>query len=150
MSSEDLKVLIFNINGEFYATDIMEVERILGYEEPTELPDSPSFVEGVINYEGNILPVISLCRRFNIPQNETKNDTKIIVAKQGDTKIGIIVDVVSEVRDISMDSVENPPEIVAGISKRYIKGLIKMDRKIIIFLNLARILTEEEKSSIIT
>lgn len=145
MSSEELKVLIFNINGEFYATDIMEVERILGYEEPTELPDSPSFVEGVINYEGNILPVISLCKKFNIPQNETKNDTKIIVAKQGKAKIGIIVDVVSEVRDISMESIENAPEIVASISKRYIKGLIKMEKKIIIFLNLARILTEEEK-----
>lgn len=145
MGSEELKVLIFNINGEFYATDIMEVERILGYEEPTELPDSPSFVEGVINYEGNILPVISLCKRFNILQNETKNDTKIIVAKQGKTKIGIIVDVVSEVRDISMESIENAPEIVASISKRYIKGLIKMEKKIIIFLNLARILTEEEK-----
>jgi purine-binding chemotaxis protein CheW len=145
MSDKEIKVLIFCINGEYYATDIMEVERILGYEEPTKLPDSPSFVEGVINYEGNILPIISLARRFNLPLSEKSNECKIIVAKQQESKVGIIVDVVSEVRDIKVDNIENPPEIVAGISKRYIKGLIKIDNKIIIFLNLSTILTDDEK-----
>lgn len=149
MSDNEIKVLIFNINGEYYATDIMEVERILGYDEPTKLPDSPSFVEGVINYEGNILPIISLAKRFNLQLGEKYNDCKIIVSKQQDGKIGIIVDVVSEVKDIKADSIENPPEIVAGISKRYIKGLIKIDKKIIIFLNLSTILTEDEKRSIL-
>ncbi|WP_027625853.1 chemotaxis protein CheW [Clostridium lundense] len=148
MSSKELKILIFNINDEYYATDIMEVERILGFEEPTKLPDSPSFVDGVINYEGNILPVISLSRRFGLKESERKSDSKIIVAKQNNNKIGIIVDIVSEVRDVNEDNVEEPPEIVSGISKRYIKGLIKIDKKIIIFLNLGNILTEEEKSLI--
>ena len=148
MDNKEVKILIFNINGEYYATDIMEVERILGYEEPTTLPDSPMFVEGVINYEGNILPVISLTKRFNLTNCDKKEETKIIVAKQVTNKIGIIVDVVSEVRDISEKNIEAPPEIVAGISKRYIKGLIKIDGKIIIFLNLSTILTEEEKKLI--
>lgn len=145
MDSKEAKVLIFSINGESYATDIMEVERILGYEKTTKLPDSPKFVEGVINYEGNILPIISLTKRFNLIEEDKKSDTKIIVAKQEGNKIGIIVDIVSEVRDISENNIENPPEIVAGISKRYIRGLIKVDGKIIIFLNLRNILTEEEK-----
>jgi purine-binding chemotaxis protein CheW len=145
MNDKDVKVLIFSINGEHYATDIMEVERILGYEETTKLPDSPRFIEGVINYEGNILPIMSLAKRFNLPYNEKREDSKIIVAKQDSTKIGIIVDVVSEVRDIKTENIENPPEIVAGIARRYIRGLIKIDKKIIIFLNLAAILTEEEK-----
>lgn len=148
MSSKELKILIFNINNEYYATDIMEVERILGFEEPTKLPDSPSFVDGVINYEGDILPVISLSRRFGLKENERKSDSKIIVAKQNNNKIGIIVDIVSEVRDVNEENVEDPPEIVSGISKRYIKGLIKIDKKIIIFLNLGNILTEEEKGLI--
>lgn len=148
MDDKEIKVLVFNINEEYYATDIMEIERILGYEEPTKLPDSPSFVQGVINYEGNILPVISLTKRFGLNIDNKKEDTKIIVAKQQGSKIGIIVDVVSEVRDVNADSIEAPPEIVAGISKRYIKGLIKIDGKIIIFLNLVEILTEEEKKLI--
>lgn len=148
MSNKEVKILIFSINDEYYATDIMEVERILGFQEPTKLPDSPSFVDGVINYEGNILPVISLSGRFGLREKERKNDSKIIVAKQNNSKIGIIVDVVSEVRDVKMDNIEDPPEIVGGISKRYIKGLIKIDQKIIIFLNLGTILTEEEKDFI--
>lgn len=146
MSEKEVKVLIFSINGEYYATDIMEVERILGYEECTKLPDIPEFVEGVINYEGKILPIISLSRRFHLPENEVKASTKVIVAKQKDTKIGIIVDVVSEVKDVKVDAIEAPPEIVSGISRRYIRGLIKTEGKIIIFLNLSTILTEEEKT----
>jgi purine-binding chemotaxis protein CheW len=145
MENKEIKVLVFSINGEYYATDIMEVERIISYEEPTKLPDSPGFALGVITYEGNVLPVVSLARKFNLPYREKLEDSKIIVAKQENTKIGIIVDVVSEVKDINTKSIENPPEIVAGISKRYIKGLIKLDKKIIIFLNLATILTDEEK-----
>ena len=148
MDNKEVKVLIFSINGEYYATDIMEVERILGYEEPTTLPDSPMFVKGVINYEGSILPVISLTNRFNLANGDKKDEAKIIVAKQLENKIGIIVDVVSEVRDVSEKNIEAPPEIVAGISRRYIKGLIKIDGKIIIFLNLGTILTEEEKKLI--
>lgn len=145
MKSKDLKLLIFSINDEYYATDIMEVERILGYETPTEIPDSPDFIEGVINYEGKILPIISLAKRFNLPEQQIKKDSKIIVTKQGDNKIGIIVDVVSEVKDVSEDFIEDPPEVVLGISKRYIKGLVKNDKQIIIFLNLSAILTDDEK-----
>ncbi|MBA5851098.1 purine-binding chemotaxis protein CheW [Clostridium sp. cel8] len=148
MDEKELKVLIFSINGEFYATDIMEVERILGYEETTKIPDSPDFVEGVINYSGKILPVISLTKKFGLEYNGDNKNSKIIVTKQDENKIGIIVDVVSEVRDIDRETIEVPPEIVSGISKRYIKGLIKVDGKIIIFLNLFTILTEEEKQLI--
>ncbi|NOH16413.1 chemotaxis protein CheW [Clostridium cochlearium] len=150
MANKEKKILIFGINNEFYATDIMEIERILGFEEPTRVPDSPDFVEGVINYEGNILPIICLSKKFNIPKTQIYNDgdRKIIIAKEKKGKIGILVDIVSEVKDINIDNIETPPEIVAGISKRYIKGLIKEEDKIIIFLNLGTILTEEEKEII--
>ncbi|WMJ81289.1 chemotaxis protein CheW [Clostridium sp. MB40-C1] len=149
MNNSEIKVLIFKINDQYYATDIMEVERILGYSEPTKLPDSPEFVEGVINYEGHILPIMSLVKKFNIDCKESEEDAKIIVAKQEENKIGIIVDIVSEVRDVKMENIEEPPEIVAGISKRYIKGLIKTNEQIIIFLNLSTILTREEKEQIL-
>ncbi|MFL0269688.1 chemotaxis protein CheW [Candidatus Clostridium radicumherbarum] len=148
MENSQIKVVIFSVNGENYAADIMEVERILGYEETTKLPDAPEFVEGVINHEGSILPVISLAKKFSLPFSGIKEDSKIIVAKQASNKIGIIVDLVSEVRDVNSKTIETPPDIAAGISKRYIKGLIKIDKKIIIFLNLGTVLTEEEKKLI--
>lgn len=148
MNEKETKILVFTINGEYYAADIIDVERILGYEETTKLPDSPDFIQGVINYEGDILPIISLAKRFNMPLKTSLKEEKIIVVKQEENKIGVIVDEVSEVIDVNVDSIESPPEIVSFISKRYIKGLIKLDKKIIIFLNFNKILTEDEKKSI--
>ncbi|MCB2340730.1 chemotaxis protein CheW [Clostridium estertheticum] len=149
MKQEDIKVLVFSVNGEQYATSILEVERILEYEKSTKVPDSPQFVEGVINYEDSILPVITLTKRFDLEASEIGKDSKIIVTKQKESKIGIIVDFVSEVKDVGKDNIEDSPEIITGISKRYIKGLIKIDGKIIIYLNISAILTDEEKTQIL-
>lgn len=148
MATNELKILVFEINNEYYAADIMEIERILGYEETTKLPDAPKFVDGVINHEGKILPVISLSKRFGLPDKGIQSEAKIIVTKQESGKFGVIVDTVSEVKDILADDIEEAPDVVGGISKRYIKGLVKIDKKIIIFLNLENILTEEEKSQL--
>jgi len=149
MKEEEIKVLVFSINGEYYATNIVEVERILDYEISTKIPDSPQFVEGVMNYEDKILPIISLSKRFNLPSAEVQADAKIIVAKQDNSKIGIIVDFVSEVKDVRIEKIEKSPDIITGISKRYIKGLIKIEGKIIIYLNISAILTDDEKNQIL-
>lgn len=147
---KEIKILIFVVNGEYYATDIMEVERISSYQTPTKLPDSPAFIEGVINHEGHILPIMNLYKRFNLNKSHIgEEESKIIVAKEDKGRIGIIVDLVSEVRDVKESDIEPAPEVVAGISKRYIKGLIKLEDKIVVFLNLSTILTEEEKEDIL-
>lgn len=147
MSNEEMKILIFLINDEYFGIDIMEIERILPFNTLTDIPDSPNFVEGVINYEGNILPIINLKKKFSMKNLVVNNEdeTKIIVSKQSESKYGVMVDLVSEVKDISVDIIEDTPEIVKGISERYIKGLIKLEDKIVILLNLYTILTDEEK-----
>ena len=129
MSNKEMKILIFLINDEYFGIDIMEVERILPFSPLTEIPDSPNFVDGVINYEGSILPIINLKKKFSMKNivGSNEDETKIIVSKQDQCKYGVMVDLVSEVKDISMDIVEETPEIVKGISERYIKGLIKAD-----------------------
>ncbi|PJI09811.1 MULTISPECIES: chemotaxis protein CheW [Clostridium] len=143
--NDNVKILIFVVNKEYYAADIMQVERILGHEISTKIPDVPDFVDGVINYEGSILPVISLAKRFNLPDSDVTNETKVIVSKLENGKVGIIVDLVSEVRDVALSDIEEPPNVISGISKRYIKGLIKTDNNIVIFLDISKILTDEEK-----
>lgn len=148
MSDKEVKVLIFNVNEEYYAADIMEVERILGYEESTKMPETPDFVEGVLNYQGSILPIINLSKKFHLVPKERTGESKIVVAKDKEEKIGIIVDFVSEVKDIKESDIEIPPEITSEVSKRYMKGLIKIDNNIIKFLNISAILTDEEKSII--
>jgi len=146
--SKELKLLVFDLGDQYFAANIMEIERILPYEIPTKLPDSPDFLEGVINYEGKILPIISLARRFNAVSSSDTKKSCIIVSRCNDKAIGIIVDTVNEVKSVYEEAIEATPEISSKISKRYIKGLVKEKDKIIILLGLENVLSEDEKGRI--
>ena len=148
MANNEIKMLIFGLNGEHYATNIKEVERILGYQEPTVLPDAPIFVKGVINYEQNILPIISLSKKFNFGEDRESENRKIIVVKRKENKFGIIVENVYEVRDVNSDLMEGAPPITATIDKKYIAGLIKLEDNIVILLDLEKILSSEDEGNI--
>lgn len=148
MELDNSKIIIFELNKERYAADIKEVERILGYEEPTVLPETPHFVKGVINHEEKILPIISLSKKFNIGEGTNYESKKIIVVKRKEKKFGIIVDNVYEVRDIDGGCVENAPEITNTSERRYISGLIKLKNNIVILLDLEKILSIEDEDSI--
>lgn len=144
---KEIKVLIFKLGKEFYATNIMEVERILGYENPTILPDSPEFLEGIIDYENTVLPIINLASKFNL--DELKDiDKKIIVIKRENLKFGILVDSVTEVITILEENIKSPSSLKTLISKKYIKGFIKEKENIIIMINLEDILTLKEEEII--
>lgn len=145
---EEMKILIFNLQNEFYATDISEIERILGAEKTTKLPDSPQFLEGVIDYEEGILPVISLIKRFtnNTECYTESSDRKIIVVKKKFGKIGILVDNVSEVLSIGTDEISNPKAVSSLVSKEYMRGFIRKNDNIIIMLDLDKILSTEEEA----
>ncbi|HEY5575315.1 MAG TPA: chemotaxis protein CheW [Clostridiaceae bacterium] len=150
MDNQELKVLIFSVAGQLYAADIMDIERILAYQVPEKVPDSPDFVEGIITYEGTIIPVMSLSRRFKmeIEQSAASHESKIILSLFEGNKIGIVVDSVAEVKPVCIRDVEETPELASGISRRYIKGILKVKGRIAIFLNLSEILTKDEKSQI--
>ncbi len=138
------KILVFKIAGEEFAADIMQVERILGFSEPTKVPEAPVFVKGVIKYQGKIIPVIDLNIRLHMEKTNLSNDSKIIIVKHNEMSIGLIVDMVSEVVDIVDDDIDNAPDIVKGISNKYIMGMIKLDERIIILLDTEKILTIDQ------
>jgi len=149
--AEEFKLLIFRLGEQCFAADIREVERILNYEEPTKIPDSQDFLEGVINYQDGILPVISLAKKFGIYNLEKKEKNgSIVVARNEDGAIGIIVEAVNEVISMSLDDLEDTPDISSNISKRYVKGIIKDKNKntIILLLNLNELLSKDEKKQI--
>lgn len=147
-AAEDNKVVVFRIETEEYATGISQVERILEFQKITRIPDAPDYLKGVINCLGRIVPVIDLKKRFGLPDTSIREESKIIIAKQDQGDIGLIVDSVTEVIDMKDEMLSAPPDIIEGIVKKYIKGLIKIDDRIIIYLNLGRILSFGEREEI--
>lgn len=143
-----MKILVFDLNGEQYAMDILDVERILAYVNPTDVPDSPDFVDGVINYDDGVIPILNLNKKFNFKNRSVSKKNKIIVIRREENQYGIIVDNVSEVIGVNDNSFEELPEITVNISKNYIKGLSKIDDKITILLNIDKILSKDEEEMI--
>lgn len=143
-----MKILVFDLNGEQYAMDILDVERILAYTNPTDVPDSPDFVDGVINYDDGVIPILNLNTKFKFKNKSISRKNKIIVIKRKENQYGIIVDNVYEVTEASDNSFEKLPDIIVNISKNYIKGLFKIDDKITILLNIENILSKDEEEEI--
>jgi purine-binding chemotaxis protein CheW len=138
------KVVIFKIENEEYAADIMQIDRILDYIEPTKIPEAPPFVKGIIKHQDRILPIIDLKTRMHLHDNVKDTDSKIIVVKNENKYIGLIVDLVSEVLDISSESVEETPEIIRCTLNKYVNGIVKLNNRIIILLDTEKIISIEE------
>ncbi len=144
-SSELLQIVSFRIANEEYGINIQNVQEINRMVQITQVPNSPDFVEGVVNLRGNIIPIIELRKKLGLPRKEHDKNTRIIVAGVKDTTAGFIADAVSEVLRIPQELLEAPPEITAGVNSRYIKSVVKLENKLLILIDLEKILTGKEE-----
>jgi len=144
----ELQFVVFRLGKEEYGVNIMQVKEIVTYKEPTKVPNTPDFIEGIINLRGQIIPIVSLKKRFNISGELINDETRIIVMNLDSKQVGFIVDAASEVRTISEEDIENAPDIVAGIERKYITGIGKIGEKILILLDLDKLFSKEEKESL--
>ena len=142
---KEIRILVFKLNGEYFATDIMEVERILGSIGITKLPDSPSFLEGIIKYEEEVIPVINLSNKFGFNSCSVDSTNKVIVVKKELGKFGVIVDDVNEVTTVNEEVIDYSSSVATIISKKYIKGIIKEKQNLIILIDLNKVLLEKEE-----
>lgn len=141
-----MQLVGFVIGKELFGVDILMVQEIIREVQITAIPDSPEFIEGVINLRGNIIPIIDLRKRLNLygQEREKKKFWIIILNIQGRVA-GFIVDHVTQVLKISSNSISNPPDIVvAGLKSQYIKGVCKIDPGLLVLLDFNRILLVEE------
>ena len=144
--SEDLLQLVsFNLGKEEFAVDILKIQEINRMVEITKVPKSPDFVEGVINLRGKVIPIIDLRKRFNLPGSESTKQTRIVVVDIDNMVVGLVVDAVSEVLRLPANTVEPPPPIVAGIDSEYISGVGKLEDRLLILLELDKVLSKDEK-----
>lgn len=146
-SSTDIQLICFRLGTEEYGLNIMQIKEIIHCQKITPIPKSPSFIEGVINLRGMIIPIIDLRKRFELTP-EISPKRKIIIAQVESKIVGLIVDDVTDIITISSDSFLPTPAIVRGIEADYLYGMANTDRGLLLIINLDKILTAEEKGSL--
>jgi purine-binding chemotaxis protein CheW len=147
--NQELRQLVsFHIANEEFGVDILKVQEIIKIISITKVPNSPVFVEGVINLRGRIIPVIDLRTRLGIPKKEHDKSTRIIVVDLKGKTVGFIVDSVSEVLRIQQNIIEAPPDIVSGIDSEYITAVGKLTDRLLILLDLEKVFTENESTEL--
>ena len=142
--NELLQLVTFGIGEEEFGIDILKVQEIIRTMAITKVPNSPPYVEGVINLRGKVIPVIDLRSRFNMEYRDHDSHTRIIVLQIHGMIVGFVVDEVSEVLRIQSNTVEPPPPVVSGIESEYIKGVGKLDDRLLILLDLDKLIPIEE------
>jgi purine-binding chemotaxis protein CheW len=146
------KYLTFRLGNEEYAVQVLHVREIMGIQEITAVPQTPSYVKGVINLRGRVIPVIDLRLKFGLPEIEYGQRTCIIVAQieslAGKLQIGVIVDCVSEVLTLQANDIEDTPDFGNGVDSNYLLGLAKIKGKVKILLDIDKVLSAQEAQSI--
>ncbi len=135
-----IQLVTFRIGEEEFGVDILAVQEIIRMMQITMVPRAPEFIEGVINLRGKVIPVINMRTRFNKPALDQDSNTRIVVMELENKIVGFLVDGVSEVLRIPESTVEDPPPVVAGIGSEYIRGIGKLDNRLLILRNLDNLL----------
>jgi purine-binding chemotaxis protein CheW len=147
---ELLQLVSFHIGNEEFGADILKIQEIIRTMAITKVPNSPDFVEGVINLRGRVIPVVDLRIKLGLPKKEYDNYTRIIVVEIMGKVIGFIVDSVSEVLRIPKSITETPPELVTNINSEYITAVGKLEDRLLILLDLEKVFTTAEHQKLLT
>ena len=142
------QLVVFELANECYGVDIAAVESIIKMQTITLVPHAPDFVEGVTNLRGSVLPVVDLRKRFGLPSVESSRSTRIIVVTIDQIKVGMTVDAVSEVLRVTDEAIEPTPLMVMTVDSGFITGIAKVGDRLIILLDLGRVLSLREQSSL--
>jgi len=141
---EEQQLVVFELANESYGVDIGAVNTIIRMQEVTAVPRSPDFVEGVINLRGSIIPVIDLRKRFALSEGEITKASRIVVVEAAGVLIGMVVDAVTETLRLSQDVIEPPSPIVTSVDSQYVRGVGKLENRLVILLDVDKVLTCKE------
>jgi purine-binding chemotaxis protein CheW len=139
-----LQLVSFRLSNEEYGIEITKVQEIILMGEITRIPQTPDYIKGLINLRSSVIPIVDLRRRFGMECDSTTDETRIMVVNVEGRTIGIIVDAVSEVLRISQHHIAPPPPTVAALGREYLTGLVKLENRLMIMLNIDKILSLDE------
>lgn len=139
------KLVMFRLGEDLFAADIFAVERVLRYAPPTGVPDMPAYIEGVMDYQGRVVPVVNLRRRFELAPTPAVAETRILVLNVSDEWIGVVVDGVTEVVPFDRAALSAPPKLFRGLAREYVKGIIRRGDRLLIYLDVEHLLSSTER-----
>ena len=142
---ELLQLVSFHVGGEEFGLDILRVQEIIRIQQLTRVPNSPDFMDGVINLRGKVIPVISLRKVFGLDALAHDKQTRIVVVEMNGAVLGFVVDSVSEVLRVPARTVEPPPRL-GKVQREYVAGVGKLDDRLLILLDLERLISGSEQA----
>jgi purine-binding chemotaxis protein CheW len=140
-----LQVVSFRLGVEEYAIEITRVKEIILVEGITKVPQMPSFIEGIINLRGTVIPVLDLRKRFEVGKSDFTEHTRIVVTRMQGRIVGMIVDAVSRVMKIPKAHIQPPPDTIACVAGDYLVGVAKLDDRMQLLLDIEKVLHADEK-----
>jgi purine-binding chemotaxis protein CheW len=144
-----VQLVTFKVGGEEFGLDVFQVHEILRFQAPTSVPRAPRFVEGVLDVRGTLVPIVDLRRRFETARAEVDDDTRIIVVDHATERLGLVVDSVTEVLRAPETAITPPPSYIRGLAAEYLRGIVRIGERLVILLELDKILTSDERIALI-
>ena len=146
-SSDENQFVTFSIGEETYGVEVLRVQEIIGMTQITHVPNAVSFMKGVINLRGAVVPVVDMRIKFGMSERDYDAFTVIIIVEVKGRLVGMIVDTVSDVANIPVESIQDTPHFTAKIETDFIKGIGQLDSRLVIILDVERIMTADEMRS---
>jgi purine-binding chemotaxis protein CheW len=148
VTRDDLQYVSFMLSGEEYGVPILKVQEIIRFTKLTRVPHTSEFIEGVLNLRGRVIPVVDLRKRFGLESGEPDRNTRIVVVEVDGRIVGMIVDAVREVIQVGENEKEPAPPLGAKVKTEFIEGMGKVGERLMILLDIDKILASEEKALI--
>ncbi len=139
-TATEMQLVVFDLASEYYGVDIGDVREIIRMQTVTRVPGAPPYVEGIINLRGQVIPVVDLRKRLELTLGEQSNESRIVWVTINGQDVGVIVDAVTEVLRIPISSIEPPSSMVSSVDSDYLRGIAKMESRLIILLDLGKVL----------
>ncbi len=143
-SGDQIELISFHIGDQEFCVDIMSVREIRGWAPATPLPQTPAYMRGVINLRGAVLPIMDLAVRLGLPATEPSARSVIIVIKEGERLVGLLVDAVSDILTINPGMIQPTPDVACANVRSFVRGLISIEGRMISQVALERVLPEQE------
>ena len=146
--SAENQFLTFKVADEEYGVDVLKVQEIIRYRKPTKMPNAPDIVKGVINFRGEVIPMVDLRKKFNLELKEYDHFTVVIILEVKSKIVGIIVDKVSDMLSFNDEDIQTNLQFGSHVDMKFIKGMARIEDRLIILLYLDKLLSFEEYKAI--